>query len=269
MKFRLLTLLLFVTVASALAHEFWLFPKTFFPNVGDKLTWEIMVGENYEGERWGGGSRRVDRLRLITSRGEQNLTAQIQQSDAQVTPPAVDIRYSETQMLVLETNNSFIELEADKFEDYLKEDGLALALNYREKNAEQQKKGREFYRRCAKSIVQVGTTTNTLPSKPTGIDLDIIPLQNPYALKPNTPLSCQILYQQKPLPNALVRCWRRIDGKTEVEFRQSDSQGKVTFDLPRKGNASYMLSCVHMVRLTANKQADWQSLWGSVTFGMK
>ena len=269
MKLRLLAFLLIATVASALAHEFWIFPENFFPKVGEKLAWRIQVGENYEGERWGGGSRRVERLRLLTTAGEKALTATVRQSDSQVEPPAVAIEVPGTQMLVLETNNSFIELEADKFEAYLKEDGLQLALDYRQKNAEQQKIGREFYRRCAKAILQVGDATNDLPSKPTALDLDIIPLQNPYAMQPGSPLTCRVLYQQKPLANAMVRCWRRVNGQTEVEFKQTDVKGEATFDLPKKGKAAYMLSSVHMVRLTGNDKADWQSLWGSVTFGMR
>lgn len=269
MKLRLLAVLLIVSVSAALAHEFWIFPENFFPKLGDKLAWKIQVGEEYLGERWGGGSRRVERLRLFTNKGQKDLTATIQQSDAQVAPPAFTIEQAGTQMLVLETNNSFIELEADKFEAYLKEDGLNLALDYRQKNAEQQKMGREFYRRCAKTIMQVGTATNDLPTQPTGVDLDIVPLQNPYALKPGSPLSCRILYDKKPLANAMVRCWRRVDGKTEVEFQETDARGEATFELTKKGKAAYMLSSVHMVRLTGNDKADWQSLWGSVTFGMR
>lgn len=269
MKLRLLAFLLLVTALTALAHEFWIFPESFFPKLGDKLAWKIQVGEDYEGERWGGGSRRVERLRLFTAKGPKDLTATIQQSDAQVEPPAFTVEQAGTQMLVLETNNSFIELEPDKFEAYLKEDGLNVALDYRQKNVEQQKMGREFYRRCAKTIMQVGSATNDLPTQPTGVDLDIVPLQNPYAMKPNPSLSCRILYDQKPLSNAMVRCWRRVNGKTEVEFQQTNSQGEATFELTKKGKGAYMISSVHMVRLVGNDKADWQSLWGSVTFGMR
>ncbi len=268
MKLRLIAILLITTVTAALAHEFWIYPENFFPKLGEKLTWKIQVGEDYEGERWGGGSRRVERLRLFTKKGQKDLTATIQQSDAQVAPPAFTIEQPGTQMLVLETNNSFIELEGKKFEAYLKEDGLNVAIDYRRKNAEQQKMGREFYRRCAKTIMQVGEATNDLPTKPMGIDLDIIPLQNPYAMKPGSALSCRILYNKKPLANAMVRCWRRVNGKTEVEFQQTNAQGEATFELTKKGKAAYMLSSVHMVRHTADDKADWQSLWGSVTFGM-
>ncbi len=269
MKIRIIAVLLLTTISVALAHEFWISPENFFPNLGEKLVWKIQVGEDYTGEHWGGGSRRVERLRLFTAKGQEDLTSTIQQSDEQVEAPSFTIGEAGTQMLVLETNNSFIELEPDKFEAYLKEDGLTAALDYRQKNQEQQKIGREFYRRCAKTIIQVGAATNDLPTKPTGVDLDIIPLQNPYALKPNSSLSCRILFEKKPLANAMVRCWRRVNGKTEVEFQQTDSKGEATFNLTKKGKAAYMLSSVHMVRLSGNDKADWQSLWGSVTFGMR
>ncbi len=270
MKLRLLIALSLVTVASALAHEFWIFPGNFFPRVGDEISLSIQVGEDYEGDRWGGGSRKVERLRMITSAGEKNLTADISYADSMVQAPMIKIATSGTQVLTLETNNSFIDLEGEKFEAYLKEDGLQLAMDYRQKNNEQSKNGREFYRRCAKSILQAGPTTNALPTQPTGMDLDIVPLENPYAMKPNTPLSCRVLYEQKPLANAMIRCWRRVNGKTEVEFQQTNARGEATFALTRKkGKAAYMLSTVHMVRLNGDPKADWQSLWGSVTFGAR
>ncbi|GHB79933.1 DUF4198 domain-containing protein [Persicitalea jodogahamensis] len=269
MKLRIFALIFISTASIALAHEFWIVPEDFFPELGKKLNWKIQVGEDYMGERWGGGSRRIERLRLFTANGQEDLTGTIEQSDQQVEAPAFTLEKSGTQMLVLETNNSFIELEPVKFEAYLKEDGLQLALDYRQKNNEQQKVGREFYRRCAKTIIQVGEQKNGLPTKPTGLDLDIIPLQNPYAMKRNSALTCRILYNQKPLANAMVRCWRRVNGKTEVEFQQTDSKGEATFELTKKGKAAYMLSSVHMVRLADSDKADWQSLWGSVTFGMK
>ena len=117
--------------------------------------------------------------------------------------------------------------------------------------------------------MQVGTVKGNEITKPLGLAIDIVPIQNPYALPKGSSLTCQFLYENKPLANALVRCWRRVNGKTELEIKRSDSQGKATFDLPKKGNAAYMISVVNMVRLTNNPKADWQSTWGSMTFGMK
>lgn len=252
-----------------MAHEFWLFPTQFFAAVGETLAVSINVGEDYMGERWGGGGRRVQRLRLITPKEEKDLTATIVQDDSSVTLKPLTLTQAGTHVLVLETNSSFIELEPKKFLEYLKEDGLDNAVEYRRKNGETQKKGRELYRRCAKTLIQAGTErTNEVP-KPLGLAIDIIPSQNPYALPRGSALTCRFLYENKPLKNALVRCWRRVNGKTELELKRSDASGNATFELPKKGNAAYMISAVTMVWLTDTSKADWQSTWGSLTFGMK
>jgi len=257
------------TVSLAIAHEFWLFPTHFFPKSGENVSVSINVGEDYLGERWGGGSRRVQRLRLITQKGEKNLTATVVQMDSLVKLQPLTLTEIGTHILVLETNSSFIELEPQKFTDYLKEDGLDNAIDYRQKNGETKKNGRELYRRCAKTVMQVGTVKGSEITKPMDLAIDIIPQQNPYSLPKGSTLTCQFLYENKPLKKALVRCWRRVNGKTELEIKRSDADGKATFDLPKKGNAAYMVSVVHMVRLTNNPKADWQSTWGSLTFGMK
>ncbi len=264
-----LILCLLLGLSASLAHEFWLFPASFFPKIGDKLALTINVGENYEGERWGGGSRRVQQLRLITPKTTQNLTASIRQNDSLVSIPSLVMGEAGTQMIALETNSSFIELEPDKFLAYLKEDGLDNAIAYRKKKGETKKKGRELYRRCAKMLLQVGQEYTSNVTKSSGMAIEIIPLQHPYRLPKGSALSCQIRYENKPLANALVRCWRRVKGKTELEFKRSDASGNATFDLPKKGNAAYMISVVNMVRLSNDPKADWQSTWGSLTFGMK
>lgn len=257
------------TALSVVAHEFWIFPSTFFAKIGEVVELSINVGEDYVGERWGGGSRRVARLRVITPSNDTDVTNSVTQSDADVQLKPFTVEQDGTHILALETNNSFIELEPQKFDDYLKEDGLDNALAYRKKNGETQKNGRELYRRCAKTLIQVGEVNNPKIIQNTGMVLEIIPLQNPYFLPKGNPLTCQFLYEGKPLKNTLVRCWRRANGKTALEFKRSNAEGKATFSLPKKGNATYMVSMVNMVRLQNDPQADWQSTWGSLTFGLK
>jgi Domain of unknown function (DUF4198) len=246
-----------------------LLPERFFLNIGERVGVSIEVGEDFTGDRWGGGTRRVTALKHYTQAGTKDLTNAIQQDDSGVVAPVLTIQENGTQVLTLATNNSFIELEPAKFLDYLKEDGLQSAIDYRQKNNETNKNGRELYRRCAKTLLQVGPQTNNLPTQNTGMTLEIIPRKNPYQLSNNEPLTCQFLYEQKPLKNALVRCWWRINGKTEVEFQKTNAQGNATFELVKKGTGNYMVSTVTMVRLQNNPTADWQSTWGSLTFGRK
>lgn len=272
MKQKKTLVVLMAIVASlsvAIAHEFWLYPSQFFPIQGKTVALSINVGEDYVGESWGGGNRRVQRLRLLSKSATQDLTATVTQTDSLVKLKPLVFSKEGTHLLALETNSSYIELEPKKFLEYLKEDGLDNAIAYREKNGEQKKKGRELYRRCAKTLLQVGKTQTNEVTKSTGMALEILPLQNPYSLIKGSPLTCQFLYEGKPLKNAMVRCWRRVNGKTELEIKRADVNGKASFELPKKGNAAYMISTVTMVRLTNNPKADWQSTWGSLTFGMK
>ncbi len=265
---RIATAFALLLVASlAVAHEFWLSPSDYFPKLGDVIKLNVFVGENYEGERWGGGSRRIANLKLRTATKWLPLTAT--QSDSSVQLPDYKVIENGTHVFTLTTNNSFIELEPAKFEEYLKEDGLTNALEYRQKNNESQRNGRELYRRCAKTIVQVGTKTDNTASMRSDLILDIKPIQNPYSLTKNQPLTCQFRYDDANLKNTLVRCWRRYEGKTEIEFKQTDNQGFATFELPKKGMGVYMVSTVTMVRLANNPQADWQSTWGSLTFARR
>ncbi|TAF94893.1 MAG: DUF4198 domain-containing protein [Cytophagia bacterium] len=268
--FRYLSLalgLLLVAITAVFSHEFWLLPEQFFLSVDQNVKVSVEVGEDFTGERWGGGTRRVTALKLHTQTTIKDLTSTVQQDDSGVIAPVLKLEETGTQLLTLATNNSFIELEPEKFLAYLTEDGLGNAIAYRQKHNETTKKGRELYRRCAKTVLQVGASYNDLPTKNTGMTLEIIPAKNPYQLVKNQPLTCQFLYEQKPLKNYLVRCWRRINGKTEVEFKKTNVQGNATFELVNKGEGNYMVSTVQMVRLANDPKADWQSTWGSLTFG--
>jgi hypothetical protein len=71
-----------------------------------------------------------------------------------------------TVMVTLNTTNSFIDLDAAKFNNYLREDGLTEALMFREKNGDTVKNGLENYQRSVKTIFQVGSTfTNVYKQK--------------------------------------------------------------------------------------------------------
>ena len=151
-RFGFVFLATLALVSGAVGHEFWLQPADFFPKVGDAVSVLIRVGENFEGERWGGGSRRAEQLKISNLAGEKDLLSTLTQADSAVFSPNIKIEQSGTQMLTLATNSSFIELEPAKFLSYLKEDGLENVIEFRQKNNETNKNGRELYRRCAKTF---------------------------------------------------------------------------------------------------------------------
>ena len=97
-------------------------------------------------------------------------------------------------MVVFNSTNSHIELASDKFNEYLKEDGLESAIQYRQKNGENNKVGKEYYQRSVKTVIQVGNEITDACLEPTGLPLDIILFENPYA----SPGTCLLYTSPSP-----------------------------------------------------------------------
>ena len=97
--------------------------------------------------------------------------------------------------------------------------------------------------------------------------LEIIPLKNPYTLKVGDKMTVQILFNGKPLANNLIVTWDKTPTtKTRQQKYKTDKKGFLTFMLDKKGQ--WMVSLVHMIALENNSEADYQSYWGNLTFGL-
>ena len=263
---RAAILLLLLTLPPLLsAHEFWLHPDKFIYQWGERINVKLLVGENYEGELWSGDNSSIETLDLHLLDATDDLSSQIDTTKGDSLQFAI---YDEgTYMVSYQSKNKFIELAPAKFHEYLKEDGLFNALEYRNSHNENDSNGREHYQRSVKTLFQVGTKTTNLYKKETKLPLDIIPLQNPYDLKRNTEgsLSFKVLFQKKPLPNQLIKIWNRIGATTTKIELSTDANGIINFPLQTTGR--WMVSTVKMERVNDEPGVQWQSYWGSCTFG--
>jgi uncharacterized GH25 family protein len=73
----------------------------------------------------------------------------------------------------------------------------------------------------------------------------------------------QVLSDGKPLAGALVKAICRDDPEKTVTAR-SGRTGDVALVLPRKG--VWLVEAVRMTRAPKDVDADWESVWSSVTF---
>jgi len=265
MPMRKISIIVFLLtfISPLLAHEFWLNPERFIYKRTEKINVRFLVGENFEGENWKGNNERIKSLQIFYGGVNDDLSPV-------VTEAAGDsIEYfmidEGTNLIAFNSNNSFIELEPSKFEEYLKEDGLTNALEYRKQNNETGCAGREFYQRCAKTLIQVGGVKDNTFSFATDLVVDIIPYSNPYNLTNNELFRAKVFYKRSPLRNGLVKVWNRVKNKTEKKEIRTDAEGEIVFRVTTKGK--WMISTVKMERLIDNPVADWQSYWGSLTWG--
>lgn len=269
LKKYLPALLFTAATVTAAAHEFWLLPPQFFVAAGTTLNLKLFVGENFAGERWAGKSNRITRFTHYAPPGSQDLRATVAAADT--LHPTVTFAQPGTHLVALATNNATITLEAEKFNSYLKEEGLDNILLQRQQRNALYKPGREAYSRCAKTLVQVGAyssaDTSRAWSRLAGLALDLVPEQNPYSLRPGGSLTIRVLADGKPQPNQLVQLWQRSPNQpVKITKLYSNQNGRVLFRLNTAGQ--YMVSAVRMVPASL-PDADWQSTWSTLTFGFK
>ena len=261
-KLALVVTLIFTGALTA--HEFWLEPHRFHFRRGDSVRLRFLVGEDFEGENWKGSQGSVENLRLHYGQVEDDLKALVpeeQQGDS------LTLQFFDegTALVAYESTNKHIEIEPAKFHEYLKEDGLLNALEYRLQHGEADSAGREHYKRCAKTLFQVGSTKDNVYSKQCGMPLEFIALQHPYSIKNGQSLKFRLLYKGQPDSGALVKIWHRINGKTEKEEMHTNGKGEVAFIMTNAGK--YLISAVRMERIENEANADWQSIWASYNFG--
>lgn len=264
MVFLSLTIISLVVIA----HEFWLQPQQYVFNNGEIASIKFNVGENFTGENWAGSNSKINYLIHYTPSNKQIDIASLV-SDKKGDSIQLKLEEDGTHMVIYNSKNSFINLVPAKFNPYLKEDGLNEAAAYRKLHNETNKNGKEYYQRSVKTILQVGALHTDALLKPTSLPLDIIPSENVYNLGnqgKNPTLQFTVLYNKKPLVNTLVKVWHKtVNQKTELTDLLTNNLGKIATKIALNG--SYMISCIHMERNTVDTAADWQSYWGSITFG--
>lgn len=254
----------------ASAHEFWLAPSTYSAGPRDTLTLRAFVGSGFRGEEKPYATTRTVSL---TMRGVHrvDLAPGVTNGDlrwAVLIPPD-----GGGQILAYQSNFTPIELRADRFDTYLATEGLDQPLAARRRIGSKAGPGRERYMRCAKTWVAGSDASRAL--RPQGMPLEIVPLANPDG--PSSLLRVRVLYEGRPLKNALVRIWNRPLSRERMPFhaaardsvapaqeQRTDRDGTATLDVHRPGE--WLVNVVHMVPSRARREADWQSLWASFTF---
>lgn len=245
-----------LSASEALAHDFWIEPSTFRPPAGMTVSVRLYVGQNFVGDPVPRLSQNIAQF-FIRQNGED-----ISIGGADRIDPAGILRAEgrETGVIGYRSVGSSSELPPGRFEDYLRQHGLDAVLKERGKRGERAKPGRERFYRYAKALL-TGPHPSAAATAPIGFAYEIVPNADPTAIC--GPLRARVLYNGKPLAGALVEALLRSDPSVRQTTR-SDAQGGFTFTLPRDG--VWLIKSVHMVRAGYFADADWDSLWASLTF---
>lgn len=243
------SLLLIVIAFSAEAHDLWIEPSSFTPAAGDTVALRLKVGEHFEGETVPRRRGRIERFFARSAAGETEVPGQDGHDPAGV----LAVRDQGTTVVAYRSRPLRIELEAAKFELYLREEGLESVIAARKARGDSARPGVEIYSRAVKSLLQTGGGNPV--DQVLGLRLEVVRRGE----------SFQILFGGKPLPGALVVAIRRGEAR-EARRMRTDAAGMVTFSKLKKGE--WLVKTVHMIPAPASVDADWESLWTSVTFAV-
>ncbi|HSW06186.1 DUF4198 domain-containing protein [Aquabacterium sp.] len=239
------------------AHDLWIAPSTFRPEPGQGVALRLQVGEKLSGEPLPLVPQRVKRFFAHDGLAERPVAAR------RGGDPAGQWRAGAPGLHVIsyQSHASRIELDAQKFNAYLAEEGLEAVLRLRAQRGHTAAPASERFARCAKSLLQVGPAAEGQRDIDLGCTLELVAEGNPYAGAADLPW--RLRYLGQPLAGALVVALNAQTPAQAISAR-TDAEGRVRLTLAARG--LWLVKAVHMLPAEPGADAEWQSHWASVTF---
>jgi hypothetical protein len=179
------------------------------------------------------------------------------------------LRTPGTYVLILQTDDrAQTHLPSIRFNDYLRVEGLAPALEERARSHSMDADGSERYSRCAKVLVQVGsagTEAGSRIEKPVGLPLEIVPDVNPYSVRRLSTFPVHVMYEGHPLAGALVKLTDLQNDIAPIETHLTDQGGRATFIMPTSGK--WLLNVIWTKALPRSDETDFETVFSSLSFG--
>lgn len=244
------------------AHDMWIEPTAFRPELGQIVSVRLRVGQDLLGDPLPLDPSLVNQFVLQDAEGRKPIVRR------DGGDPAGLLRVASPGLHVLgyQSRPSAIEMPAEKFNQYLKEEGLDAVAAMRASHKASGAPARELFSRCAKSLIFSGSPSDVQGDHPLGFTLELIAERNPYGARADQSLPFRLLYENRPLAGALVVALNRLNPAEKISAR-TDADGRVRFALP--ANGMWLVKAVHMVPAAAGSQAEWASFWASLTFERK
>ena len=163
-----------------------------------------------------------------------------------------------TYVIGVSTKARIIELSGKEFTDYLVHDGVLDMLEIRKKNGISGDTARELYSKHVKAVVQVGDARSDAYKVKLGYPIEIVPLQNPYALKVG-----ELVYSS-------YAGFHGHDDKGEhvnaIETR-TDANGIAKLKIEKAGQ--WFVRLIHMEEIAGKENHNYESNWATLTFEIK
>lgn len=246
----------------AVAQEFWLEPENFAPDRGSEVVIHHYYGKNFNGDDLPFVAAWQKRYFAVDGRRERQITGY--EGDL----PAATARFLKPglKIVAFDGTTEMQNFEGwDRYASFLDEDGLG-HISERYLPADKLKKNiSKSFTRKAKLLLGVGAANGKAygRDRPVGLRLELIAGKNPYELKAGSTMPVRLLFDGEPVGNETILAFNKKEPDNPSKA-VTDERGRAEILLPVAG--PYLLSAVHIFKALPTDDADWSSIWTSLTF---
>ncbi len=255
-KVVLFAVLLGSAPAIGSAHDFWIEASSYHPAIGETVQLGLRVGQDFMGDPVPRSTQIFDSFVVRDAAREWPVNGFENQD------PAGMLRIERDGVAVVSYRSKAnpLELPAQKFEEFLKMEGLTRIEALRVQRGETGKPDHEQFFRYVKTLLRTGHTRPRSIGHIPGFRYDIVPESDLWSTEP---LRVQVLFEGKPAAGMRVSALHRDDASAKASAL-TDAEGRATLQLPKKG--VWLIKSVYMTEAPKDSGFDWESLWASFTF---
>ena len=224
----LVTALLFAVLSSfsVKAHDAWIETAASHEDGINQAHIEFSIGHSHDKQPWGPPIEHISSFFSIGTDGVQSHLS----SYRGFTPRnggILDFPNDGYYVLALSTFHRPHKLPAEKFNAYVKEEGVTPIAYDRLRRGKNDQPGRENYSRFFKSIARIGSPSGAggHVTKPVGFQLEIVPDANPFHASVCEPFPLTVLYKGQPASGATIHV-NPLDKKSAAYTVKTNREGQ-------------------------------------------
>ena len=248
-----------VFVAEAgLCHDFWIEPGSFMPQPGETVDVRLREGVNLKGNTLPFIPEWFTDFSTVSNIGRTPVESIIGDD------PAAVIAVPKGALLMgYRSTRNFVDLDADKFNRYLDEEGIEFIREQRRNLGQDDMSAPEYFVRCAKALIQASAGGDEIYATELGYILELVAEDDPYKLRPGDEINFRLIYRGEPAAGLLVQAFTR-DNPDQRQRIRTDANGRATIQLSEAG--IWMIKAVNIQPIIGDPKALWQSYWASYLF---
>lgn len=268
-RFLVPTLLLFISAGTLAAHDLFLRAESYFVAPDATVRLDVLNGTFSKSEN----AVTRDRLRDLSIVGADGVTTPVDRAAWSETgdTSVINVRVGAAGTYVIGASllHREIALKAKDFNTYLATDGLPDVLAARRKSGELGRSARERYSKHVKALIQVGATRTSGYGAELGYPAELVPLNNPYALRVGGNLRLRAVVEGEPVANQVIIAGGRTSGGARIAQRtvRTNRDGEASIRIGSRG--VWYVKFIHMKRASADTAIDYESKWATLTFGVR